>query len=133
MKKIILTILLASSFLFVHAQIRLADYQDFMQRKIVNEDSVRMTGKSQDFILFSELFNNGTPLKEIFNGEAYDRTSDNLFFILKPNYYKIYIQEAHILFTVTTNSPDIDISTNFLWLTAELRRFKSESATRLNY
>ena len=133
MKKILLTTFLVSSFLSGYSQLRFTDYQDFLQRKVVNEDSIRITGKVPDYNLYSEIFNPGASLKDVFRGEAYDRTNENLYFILKTNYYKIFIPEAHILFTVSPSTQDKDLVTHFIWLTGEIKKYKQESMTRTNY
>jgi len=133
MKKILLTTFMVSSFLLGYSQPRFADYQGFVQKKMIEQDSIVMAGQLQNYTLYSEFFNVGVPLKEIFNGEMYDRTNDNLYFLLKPNYYKLYIPEVHILFTVFANSNDKDIPSHFIWLTGEIRKYKHDGITRSNY
>lgn len=132
MKKLLLPILLLGS-IFTKAQSRFSDYQDFIRVTVMNEDSIKIAGSQQKYTIYTELCSSGTPMKEIFKGDMFDRTVDNLYFSLKPTYYKLYIPEGHILFTISSLLPEADIANHFLWLTNELRKFKKESYTRSSY
>ena len=124
MKKILLSLLLFSAFTNVYSQNRFSDYQDFIEKSVIATEPGFNPKVSNDFILYSENINIGTSVRDVFKGESFNRTNDNIYFLLRSNYYLMFIPELHILYTISSSVPNKNVIDHFFWLTSEIRKYK---------
>lgn len=130
MKKILLALLIFSS--PVYGQSRFSDYRDFVERSI-NPQFLDIS-KTPDFsITSSERVEPGTTIKSIFNGEIFDRSGEGVYFVLRQNYYKIFVPELQTSYIVVCNNPGKSTGDHLLWLLGEIRKYKETILTRANY
>lgn len=130
MKKILLALLIFSSPVF--GQSRFSDYKDFVEKSI--SPQFLDFSKTPDFsITSSERIEVGTTIKSIFKGEIFDRSREGVYFMLRPNYYKIFIPELETLYVVACNNPEKSTGDHLLWLLSEIHKYKETILTRANY
>jgi hypothetical protein len=131
MKKILLALLIFSSPGF--AQSRFSDYRDFVERS-VNQQTFPDLSKTPDFMITSsEKVEEGTNIRTVFNGEIFDRSSEGIYFMLRANYYKIFIPEIRTVYIIACNNPEKSTGDHLLWLLGEIRKYKETILTRTSY
>ena len=123
MKRILLGLLLVSS-IVSSGQNRFSDYKDFIEKSVAQPDPANNPFLGKDYTIYSRNVEIGTQMKDLFPNHGFDRTSDNIYFSISPNYYQMFIPELHMLFTVTTTDQNINIGEHFIWLAGQIRKYK---------
>ena len=131
MKKILLGLLIFSSPAF--GQSRFSDYRDFVEKSI-NQQTFPDLSKTPDFMIASsEKVEEGTNVRTVFNGENFDRSKEGVYFVLRPNYYKIFIPELRTIYIIACNNSEKSTGDHLLWLLGEIRKYKETILTRASY
>lgn len=131
MKKVLLALLIFSVPSF--GQSKFSDYKDFVEQSINPQGWIELS-KTPDFIISSsEKIESGTPIKSIFNGETFDRSNEGVYFMLRANYYKIFIPEIQTVYTIACNNSGKSTGDHLLWLLGEIHKYKETILTRVGY
>ena len=106
------------------AQFHYSGYRDFIENSVRNPDLGKDSSLKDDYIVRSEIVNPYTPLKDIFYGRPFDRSTDNVYFSINSNYYQMFLPELHMLLTVSSTQPDRSVGEHLVWMISEIRKWK---------
>ena len=129
MKKILLSFSIMGLSLVSRAQVRFADFKDFIESTGKYTPFEYDISKKFDYCLSAEKIYPGAQIKDVFgNDPRMNRTGDNIWFLVEGTKYRLYFPDSDMLFTVSAVSGGNQemLTRHLLWFIEQIRGYRQD-------